>query len=94
MPTTYPGIPVLTDGPGGRQIIPIVMKDGDGNKIDVAYLLRWTPQDELGTIDPDGVWDGYIVRDSGPDELVVNGASRERAARLVRAALRASGVVD
>lgn len=85
MPTTYPGIPALTDGSTGRQIIPLVRKDSDGTKVDVGYLLRWTKEDEDEHADPDGVWDGYVCTDTGADRLVVNGASREGAAKAVLA---------
>lgn len=81
--TTYPGIPVLTDGPTGRQIIPLTRKDADGAKHDVGYLLRWSAADEAGHPDPDGVWDGYVCTDTGADRLVINGASREGAAKAV-----------
>lgn len=93
MPTTYPGIPALTDGPSGRQIIPIIVKDADGTKTDVGYLLRWTPQDEADSADPDGVWDSYLCTATGPDKLLANGDTREGAARVLEEALRSAGVI-
>lgn len=75
--STYPGIPVLTDGPDGRQIIPLVERDKDGNKITLGYSLRWTPEDEGDDADPDGVWDAYVCTPDGKaDRLVANGVSR------------------
>jgi hypothetical protein len=70
-------IPVLTDGPDGRQIIPYVERDESGNKIDIGYSLRWTSEDEGEDAHPDGIWDAYVCTPEGQaDRLVANGVSR------------------
>jgi hypothetical protein len=89
MPTTYPGIPVLTDGPSGRQIIPLVDRDEDGARIELGYSLRWTPEDEGDNAHPDGVWDAYVcTQDGSADRLVANGVSRHASFEAIRTATR------
>ncbi len=87
--TTYPGIPVLTDGPGGRQIIPLVKRDKHGSKITLGYSLRWTPEDEGDDAHPDGIWDAYVCTpEDAADTLIANGVSRHESFTAIRDAIR------